>query len=120
MFPRSTTRDLPDLADNPSANVLVVFESSTKLKIAKSVGLFVTAELIDTDPEVIEIAVRAVLPYQDSPTDLKELRTTDSVSIFKGVFDDSIVRSRLEDAVFEVIDFAQSSGDSVGQIYLKP
>lgn len=119
MFPRSATRELPDLVDDPSANVLIVFEASAKLYVEQAVGLFVTADLIDTDPEVIEIVIRAVFPYEDSPIDLKELRTSNGSSIFKGVFDDSIVTSRLEEAVFSVIDFAQSSGASSRKIYWK-
>jgi eukaryotic-like serine/threonine-protein kinase len=119
MFPRSATRELPNLGDNASANVLVFFEASPKLFVKQAVGLFVTAELIDADPEVIEIVVRAVSGYEDSPTDLKELRTSDGFPVFTGVFDDSIVTSRLEDAVFSVIDQAQDSTDQPGKVYLR-
>jgi serine/threonine protein kinase len=119
MFPRSFTRDLPDFVDNLSANVLVVFEASTKLYIAKPLALLFTAQLIDTDPDVVEIIVRAVIPYDDLPLDLKELRTSDGFSFFKGVFDDSIIRSRLEDAVFAVIDFAQGSVETDSKVYFK-
>jgi eukaryotic-like serine/threonine-protein kinase len=119
MFPRSLTRELPDLVDNPSANVLVVFEASTKLCISRPLALFATAQLIDMDPEVIEITIRAVIPYEDSPLDLKELKTSNGFSVFKGVFDDGIIRSRLEDAVFTVIDFAQASTEADTKVYFK-
>ncbi len=119
MFPRSTTRELPNLGDKPSANVLVVFEASLKLYVTQAVGLFVTAELVDTDPEVIEVFVRAVSGYEDSLRDLKELRTSDGFSVFKGVFDDSMVTSRLEDSVFNVIDQVQNAADQPDKVYLR-
>lgn len=118
MFPRSETRDLRDLSNSPSANVLVVFEASPKLFVTRTVGVFISAQLIDTEPEVVEIMIRGVFHYDDAPADLKALRASDAFPVFKGVFDDAVVTNRLEEALFNVIDFAQSNSEIDESVYL--
>ncbi len=119
MFPRSTTRELPVLTEPASANVLLIFEAEPKLEIGQTLGVLVTASVVEVEPELVEIAIRGILGYDDSVEGLQELRSSQEISVFQGVFDDAVVSTSLENAMFRVIDSAQSVCADEGKTYLK-
>src|SRR5206468_6177334 len=109
MFPRSATRELPVFDEPPCANVLLVFETAPALQLERVLAVFVAAQLIDIEPEAVEISIRAVLGYEDSPIGLQELRGSKGLAIFQGVLDEAIMSTAIENAMFRVIDVAQGN-----------
>jgi serine/threonine protein kinase len=118
MFPRSFTRELPSLAGVPGANVLLVFESADSLHLFRSLALLITALIIDIEPESVEVTVRAVIGYEDSMEAQEVLKSAKELRIFQGVLDESVLTVALENAVFRVVDIAQTTGLTAGIAHL--
>lgn len=119
MFPRSTTRELADAIEPSSIDVQLLFEAAPGLQISEPLSILVTTKLVDIEPELIEIHVRAMACYEDTPQALLELRTSKASTVFSGVLDKAMVCNSLEDVIFRVIDIVQSSGTNVIEFQLE-
>lgn len=119
MFPRSVTRELPFFSEPPSANVLLVFEAAPSLQIENTLAVLVTADIIDIEPESVQLSLRAVIGYEDSLEGQQELRSAKGLSVFQGVLDEGIMAIALENALFQAVDSAQAAGKGAGKVYLE-
>jgi len=118
MFPRSLTRELPQYTNTPAASVLLVFEPNDSLHIYRPLALLVTAAIVDVEPEIIDVSLRAVLGYDDSIEGQQVLRSVKAISVFQGVLDESVLAIALEGAVFRAVDLAQAAELKTGTIEL--
>ncbi len=117
MLPRTTTRELP-APETSSAEVQLIFEAAPLLNILGKLSILVTASVIDRNPIVLDIDVRAVTLYEESDSELERLRASQPFKLFRGVLNKPIVAAKLEGVIFRGIDFAQTAGSDPVEVNL--
>jgi serine/threonine protein kinase len=116
-IPRSTTRELPITVES-STDVQLIFQASPGLRLPKALSILITSNLIDIDPDLVEVEVRAAACYEDSALGLERLRGNKPSSVFRGVLNQAILATSLQAAIFRAIDFAQAAGANSSEFSL--
>lgn len=117
LFPPLSTHQYPSQNVNV-ATTAFSFAEAPSLGLANRLHLIVRTSLIDPGAELVEVEVAAFLSSKTSPATPLSVSNIEGEKLFRGAFEQALVRERIGIALYSALVQAQAAQHEVGSEFL--